>query len=205
MALIYHCLSWLNKTTSLEKNRQFEGSLPGARVPFEANAYPGPVSCKKNKRQLLQKIPTVTAKSLWIKQREGRPAEWNQQKTSFLQWTLLSISNAAQHMFWVTFTYLTGEPCRQKLSAAARWAAKNFLISEGIPKCSGDCNASFPPNTWDYTITNLTSCIYFRKEARIFYVGEIGNKDQAGNLALPFCSHCLLWKSSKSKRHGFWS
>lgn len=30
---------------------------------------------KTNKRQLLQKIPTVTAKSLWIKQREGRPAE----------------------------------------------------------------------------------------------------------------------------------
>lgn len=54
-----------NKTTSLGKKGQFEGSLPGLPEPFKGQHLPWPsLMPKTNKRQLLQKIPTVITKSI---------------------------------------------------------------------------------------------------------------------------------------------
>ena len=69
MQLIYHDLSLPNDTTSLENKGQFEGFLLGVLEPeflSKASGYSGwsYAGKKKKKRQVLQRIPTVTAKSI---------------------------------------------------------------------------------------------------------------------------------------------
>lgn len=107
-----------NKTTSLGKKGQFEGSLPGLPEPeflSRANIYPGPVSCQKQtKDSCCRKYRQWSLNPFRLRNREGDQQNETSRKPLLLQRTSLSISNAAQHKFWFTFTF-TGEPPQQRL------------------------------------------------------------------------------------------
>lgn len=120
-----------NKTTSLGKKGQFEGSLPGLPEPeflSRANIYPGPVSCQKQtKDSCCRKYRQWSLNPFRLRNREGGQQKETSRKPLLLQ------RNFPEHFKCSSTQVLIHLHLHRRASpteakTAARWAAKNFLI-----------------------------------------------------------------------------